>query len=215
MASNKVLRWLDGRGWLVLAGGASDEIRALALGRASADGGVAYISFGSPQLAEKTLDDMEDLGAPSGYLVDVLSEDDETVQSKLADTSMVVINGGSSVGDVRGAIMGAAASGIQEAFASGALILAEGINAMLLGAWVILEDQSLVSGLDWVESALIMPTLTSVSASQTVQEVLNEQPMGIAIGIGAGSALALGPDGEVETWGDKQVTIALGRNYGA
>lgn len=214
MAANKVLRWLDGRGWLVLSGGASDEIRALALGRAAADGGVAYVAFDVAE-AEQTLDDMEDLGAPTGYLVDVLAEDDDTVRSKLAEASMIVITGGGSVADVRGALLGAAAAGIQAAFANGALVLAEGNNAMLLGAWVILERGALAGGLEWVNNALIMPGLTSVATSQQAQAILIEQPMGIAIGVGAGSALVLGPDGEVETWGNQQVTIALGRDYSA
>lgn len=217
MAGNNILRWLDGRGWLVLAGGVSDELRALALGRAAADGGIAYVAFGndSAQTAEKTLDDMEDLGAPSGYLVDVLSEDDETVQSKIADASMIVISGESNIEDVRGAILGAAVAGMQAAFANGALILVEGINVMLVGAWIILEDDTRIPGLEWVESALIIPSLTSISTSEQAKDVLNAEPMGIAIGIGATSALVLGPDGEIETWGDKQVTIALGRNYSA
>jgi hypothetical protein len=217
MAGNNILRWSDGRGWLVMTGGVSDELRALALGRAAADGGIAYVAFGSnsAQTAEKTLDDMEDLGAPSGYLVDVLSEDDETVQSKIADASMIVISGESNIEDVRGAILGAAVIGMQAAFANGALILAEGINAMLMGAWIILEDDTRIPGLEWVESALIIPALTSISTSEQAKDVLNAEPMGIAIGIGATSALVLGPDGEIETWGDKQVTIALGRNYSA
>jgi hypothetical protein len=214
VAQKNVLRWLDGRGWLVLSSSVSDEVRAQALGRAVADGGVAYVAFDSAQ-AEKTLDDMEDLGAPSGYLVDVLSEDDQTVQSKLADASMIVMSGGSSLEDVRGAVIGAAAAGIQAAFLNGALILTEGFSAMLMGAWLILDNQTRVTGLEWVERALIIPDVTSVTTSQQAQDLLKDEPMGVAIGISAGSALVLGPDGEVETWGDKQVTIALGRNYGA
>lgn len=215
MARNNVLRWLDGRGWLVLSGSPSDEIRALALGRAAADGGVAYVTFGQSIEAEKTLADMEDLGAPSGYLVDVLTEDDATIHTRLGDASLIVITGGDSVDEMRSALLGAAASGIQEAFANGALILAEGLSAMLTGAWVISDSGALTPGLEWVDGALIIPALTSVVGSQQAQEVLAAQPMGIAVSIGAGSALALGPDGEVETWGQKQVTVTLGRNYSA
>lgn len=214
MATNNVLRWLDGRGWLVLAGGSSDEIRALALGRAAADGGVAYVAFDAAE-AEITLNDMEDLGAPSGYLVDVMAEDDETVQSKLSDASMIVVSGGDSVGDARGALLGAAVAGIQAAFANGALILVEGVSTTVLGAWIVLEDGMLVNGLEWMENAFILPDVTSVATSQQAQEILIAQPMGMAIGIGSGSALVLGPDGEVETWGSKQVTITLGRDYSA
>ena len=94
MAHNNVLRWRDGRGWLVLSGWAEagSEVRAQAIGRTAADGGVAYVSLGNDtNVAEAALLDMEDLGAASGYLVDVLSEDDETIRTKLAEASMIVI----------------------------------------------------------------------------------------------------------------------------
>src|SRR5690606_13987307 len=98
MARNNVLRWQDGRGWLILSGGGADasDVRAQAIGRVSADGGVAYVSLSGAQ-AEKALADMEDLGAPSGYLVDVLTEDDETIQAKLSEAGLVVIEGSASV----------------------------------------------------------------------------------------------------------------------
>lgn len=211
MASSYVLRWKDGRGWLVLSADASSDIRALALGRAAADGGVAYISTGNE--GEQTLADMEDLGAPSGYLVDVLAEDDETITSKIADAGMVVISGESSVVEVRSGLMGAAEQGMQTAFGNGAVILAEGQGAAVFGAWVALESREFARGLEWLDNGLIVPGVTSLAESEPAREILNKQPLAIVIGIGAGSALALGPDGEVETWGNKQVAVALGRNY--
>jgi hypothetical protein len=209
MASNNVLRWKDGRGWLVLSGGASSDIRAQALSLSAADGGVAYIGG----QAEQALDDMEDLGAPSGYLVDVMAEDDETVQKRIADAGMVVISGEGSARDARSSLMGAAAQGIEAAFGNGAIILAEGQSAAVFGAWVAVEDGGMASGLDWLDNGLIMPAVTSLTDSEAAREALAKEPAAIVVGIGAGSALALGPDGEVETWGKKQVAVALGRNY--
>lgn len=214
MARNAVLRWIDGRGWLILSASIDDEIRALALARASADGGVAYVSMGGAA-AEKALVDMEDLGASSGYLVDVLAEDDITIRQKLSEAGVIVIAAGDSVTDVRDGLMGAAISGILDAFLNGALVLAEGVSASVFGAWVMLDEMNITSGLDWLESALIMPGVTSVRDADDVQTFLNSQSSAIAVGIGPASALALGPDGEVETWGNKQVTVALGRDYSA
>lgn len=214
MAHNAILRWIDGRGWLILSASSDDEIRALALARASADGGVAYVSMGGAA-AERTLADMEDLGASSGYLVDVLTEDDETIREKLAEAGVVVIPDGLDLAVVRDALMGAAISGIQDAFANGAVVLVEGTSASVFGAWVMIHSSKITSGLDWLENGLILAGVTSVSESDDAKMVLNVQPTAIAVGIGTGSALALGPDGEVETWGNKQVTIALGRDYSA
>jgi hypothetical protein len=68
---------------------------------------------------------------------------------------------------------------------------------------------------EWLENALIVPFITSIAESEQVRDVLEAQPTAIAVGVGAGSALALGPDGEVETWGRRQVTVALGRSHKA
>jgi hypothetical protein len=217
MAQNNVLRWQDGRGWLILSGGgeAQSDVRAAALGRAAADGGVAYVTLGSQSaLGEKALADMEDLGAPPGYLVDVLTEDDQTIQSKLAEAGIVVIESGADVDELRSSLIGAAIDGIQTAFQNGAVILAEGNAAIVFGAWVLLEDE-LTSGFEWLENGLVIPGITSISESAVAQDVLIRQAAAIAVGIGEGSALALGPDGEVETWGRRQVTIALGKEYGS
>jgi hypothetical protein len=218
MARNNVLRWLDGRGWLVLSGGSDSlsEVRAQALGRAAADGGVAYVRLGGQTaMGEKALADMEDLGAPSGYLVDVMSEDDQTIQSRLTESGIIVVEGDASIDDLRSGLIGAAADGIQAAFQNGALVLAEGRAATVFGAWVLRELGDLTSGLEWLENGLVVSGITSVSQSAAAQSVLLLQPGAIAVGIGDGSALALGPDGEVETWGARQVTIALGKDYSA
>jgi hypothetical protein len=214
MASNAILRWIDGRGWLVLSASNNDEVRAMVLARASADGGVAYVSMGGVE-AENVLADMEDLGASSGYLVDVLAEDDATIRQKLGEAGVIVIAAEVDVLDARDGLMGSAISGIRDAFANGAVVLAEGECAAVFGAWVMLDSGKIISGLDWLESALVLPGVTSVGESDKAKTVLNAQPAAIAVGIGLGSALVLGPDGEVETWGNKQVTVALGRDYSA
>ncbi len=216
MAQHTVLQWLDGRGWLVLSGGhvAGSQVRAQALGRVAADGGVAYISLGSgSNLGEKALADLDDLGAPPGYLVDVISEDDQTIQARLSDACMIVIEAGSSLDEMRSALLGAAADGIQVAYEHGAIILVEGLSASVFGAWVYLQTGKITTGLDWLHNALIVPGVTAIADSQAGREVLAAQPGAIAIGIGSGSALALGPDGEVEIWGERQVTITLGRGF--
>jgi hypothetical protein len=215
MAQKQVLRWLDGRGWLVLSGGHAEgsEIRAQALSLVAADGGVAYVSFGGGTAAgEQALADMDDLGAPPGYIVDVLTEDDQTISARLAEAGMIVLESGPNLADVRSALMGAASAGMQAAFKNGAIILAEGWSGAAFGAWAALESGS-VPSLAWLENSAIFPTVTSITQSESARALLQAQPAAIVIGLGVGSALALGPDGEVETWGKRQVTIALGRDY--
>ncbi len=215
MPTQAVFKWLDGRGWLILSGGADagGEIRGLALGRSSADGGVACIALSSdPGAGDHLLDDVEDLGAPSGYVVDIAAEDDESVRSKLAEAGVVVIVSDEGAEVVRSALTGAAIEGIQTAFENGAVVLAEGACAMALGGFLVNSDGSLAPGLNWLDEALVLPNVDS--AAIYAKDLLLSQPLAVAVGIGFGSALALGPDGQVETWGKRQVTVALGANYG-
>ena len=212
MPTRNVFHWIDGRGWLVLSGGPdrAGELRALALERAAADGGVAVISVSGVDAGEKLLDDLADLGAPSGYLVDLASEDDETIQSKLAEAGMVIIEGGATANDVRSSLYGAAIAGIQKAYENGAVILVEGTSAMVFGEWVRQASGELTAGLEWLKSALI---LLGADVAEQAKKALISQPEAIAVGIGLGSALALGPDGEIETWGKKEITVLLGSKY--
>jgi hypothetical protein len=175
---------------------------------------VAYVSLNAAE-GSAALDDMDDLGAPSGYLVDVLTEDDKTIQSQLAEASIIVIEHPASVDDLRSALVGAAVEGMKAAFERGAMVLAEGAATSLFGSWLVSEAEQLAAGLEWLENALIVPFMTSIAESEQARYVLETQPTAIAVGIGAGSALALGPDGEVETWGRRQVTVALGRSHKA
>lgn len=218
MAGNAALRWLDGRGWLALAGDApaSDAIRARALGVAAADGGVAVVALrGADTDAEQLLADIEDLGAQAGYLVDLLAEDDTTIRAKLAEASVIVISADVDVHEVRSVLTGVAIEGIQIAFESGAVVLAEGPGAAAFGTWLVGKSGEIVAGFGWLENALIVPGATSVSESPVAQEVMRVRPAALALGIGAESALALGPDGQVELWGEQQVAIALGPDFGA
>jgi hypothetical protein len=208
MPAQSVLRWLDGRGWLVLSGGADDDVRAAALGRAAADGGVACVALsGDP---DALLDDIIDLGAPSGYIVDVFGEDDQSLREKLAEAGMVIVVGGSSVSEVRGALQGVALEGIQAAYENGAIILLEHLSAIAFSAWLV--GEMVESGLGWLETGAVVTGVTN--AASYAKPIFEVHADAVAVAIQVGSALALGPDGQVETWGRREVTIELGTDYG-
>jgi hypothetical protein len=216
MASSSVLRWIDGRGWLVLAGGGSEfdsgEVRSLALGRAAADGGVACVPLSAdPYGGDALLDDIDTLGAPSSYIVDVLSEDDLTVQARLSEAGVVVVESAPTVEEARSALIGAALDGIQAAFANGAVVLFEGACAGILGSWILNSTGQVGPGVDWLEGALVLASAQDVA--ERARPVLDEQPAAVVIGIEPGSALALGPDGQIEVWGARQVKVVLGSAY--
>lgn len=211
---NPLLRYLSGRGWLVFSGGntAGSEVRAQALSRARVFGTVAYISLAEDG-GDSLMDDMEDLGARAGYFVDLQYDESEDIIEQLQAASLIVIEVGSSVDVLYKAIQGAAVKGIRDAYTRGAIILVEGLAANLFGRWVVSDHGQLLEGLNWIENAFIEPESLGAEDSRAVRAVLNEMADAVAINLAPGSALALGPDGQVEVWGQKEVTISLGRQY--
>ncbi|MBZ0297102.1 MAG: hypothetical protein K8L99_31375, partial [Anaerolineae bacterium] len=163
---------------------------------------------------EDTFNSMEDMGAPTGYLVDIYAEDDRTIQQRLGEASVIVIGDTNQVADLRSALVGAAIAGIQNAFQNGAVVLAQGLSAMLFGAWVV-ENGQLNAGMEWLEDAFVVPGLIGEVAEAAARELLLQKPAAIAVHIGPDSALALGPTGEVQPWGKREVKITLGQSFQA
>lgn len=209
-ADNQVLSWPDGTGWLALSGGrdALGDIRAQALSRIFIDGQVVYVGLDNDDY-DDLLEDMGDLGAPAGYLVNILTEDDATIYDALSKAAMIVIPEHDDMDMMRSALKGAAVDGIRAAYEQHAVILAEGRGAALFGAKLLSDADEVVDGLDWVKETVIVPSIVSVAQSKTARDLLATHLVNVAVGLGIGSALVLGPNGLIETWG-QQVTIALG-----
>jgi len=210
------LQYLAGRGWLVFSGGntAGSEVRAQALSRAKTYGAVAYISLADDG-GDALMDDMEDLGARTGYFVDLQYESSDEILEQLQAASLIAIEVGSSLDALYDAFQGAAIEGVRKAYQRGAIILLEGLAINLLGRWVVSDNGELLQGFNWVQNAFIEPQSGGIDDSRAVQAVLQAMVDAIAINIDSGSALALGPDGQVELWGEQAVTISLGRQYSA
>lgn len=208
--SSGILRWPDGPGWLIFSSGGDrsrsemDEIRASALTRIMIDGGVAYVGLDDGD-HDDLIDDMGDMGAPTGFFVNIMTEDDDSIRDMMQDAGMILLTGEMDVLTLRSALMGAALEGMTEAFARGAVILAEGEAMRLFG--VVVQDD--VNGIGWVEDSIIVPEIASISESAEVREALSSGVAKFAVSIGPDSALALGPERRIETWGEKKVTIAL------
>ncbi|MCA9893728.1 MAG: hypothetical protein KC615_12150 [Anaerolineae bacterium] len=212
--STPALRWKAGTGWLVFSGGntISSPIRAEVLSRAKAAGHVAYISFADDD-GDELIDDMEDLGAPSGFLVDLNDPNTAQLTDDLRRASVIVIESGIDLDPMMNGVPQAAIDGFEEALNSGCIILVEGVGINLFGRWIMTDGGDLVDGLDWVENGFIEPGNEEGQSSYAIQSVLGQFPQAIAIAINPGSALALGYDNQVQVWGKKQVTITLGSNY--
>ena len=210
MPAFSVFRWRDGRGWLVLAGAPQDEIRGHALSRAAADGAVAVVAL-TAAYADETLADLEDLGAPAGYLVDVIAERDEDIVVKIGEAGVVVISAAGDPDELRSALTGAAMQALDQAFQNGAVILAEGAAAQAMGAW-LLSDGFTSDGFAWLEDAVI--ELGPPPVGGDALALLESHPEGLAMTMAEDAAVAFGPDGQVELWGSRRVAVTLGAACG-
>jgi peptidase E len=211
MPQANVIRWREGAGWIVLSGGgdedATSEIDSWALTRIRRGEPLAYIWAASDEeAADAHLDMLEEAGAPTGYLVDVLTEDDDTIRELLRDAGIIVIGDGAAQKRLRSGLMGAALEAMGEAHERGAVILCAGRSAGLFGAYTASSE----TGMDWIENAIVVPYYEGGE----LREPLVQHPESIGLGIGAGTALALGPEGQVEVWGGHRVTIILGSQAG-
>ncbi len=205
------IRWLESCGWLVLSGSADphSEIRALALSRCDASGAVAYISL-AEDYGDALMDDLAELGAPAGYLVDLADQDNNEIHERLSGAGMIVIEAGDDLHRLKRLMTQTVAHAIKGALQDGALVLFEGAAATLAGSYYLDPSGQVASALKIVEEAYVAVDVSSFLETETAQLLFQKRPDAVGVAIDKGSALVLGPNQQIETWGDKQITFSLG-----
>ena len=185
MPQQQVFRWRDGAGWLILSGGdePTSAIRASALERMVAFGAVVCVALGRAEDAENTLQDLMDLGAPTGYIVDLATEDDATIEQQITEAGLVVLGDDQTSANILANLKGAPLAGVEAAYGRGAVILAEGRAAAVFGGF-LLDGGKPVEALNWLEAGLVIPQLTSVANSPTARQALLDQPTALLVGLG-------------------------------
>ncbi len=220
------LRWRTGQGWLVLIGGASERwqttgpIDRAAIAAMSDDSPIAFLPAAGcpPDYGESFLAHYTRLGAPPGYVVpihDAASANDPVNARRLAQAGLIYIGGG----DTRmllDTIAGAALDALAAAFASGAVIVGMSAGAIALAAWGVSADPGVgvLRGWGWLPNAIVAPHYTP-ERSPALRAALIDHPQLLGLGIPEDAALALGPRGEVQTWGRAQITVTLGSKFEA
>ncbi len=203
-------RWYESGGWIVLSGRADPlgETRARALSRAPADGGIAYVSS-SEALADALMEDMADLGAPAGYLVDLAADANE-IYERIAAAGMLVIAAADDVDCLLGLLRQTAVHAIKAALNQGALALFEGDALALAGAHYQTRAGKYEAGLGLVHNvSLRHERAADANITRLPPAVPGSSALHIAVQ--AGAALALGPGGSLETWGESDIKIQLGQ----
>lgn len=210
MSAAAPFSWLDSIGWLILSGppDALSEIRAQALSRYDGSGAIAYISLAG-DFGDALMDDMAELGAPAGYLVDLEAGDNNEIYERLAAAGMIVIEAPQDSALLERLMTQTARSALKSALERGALILLEGRAAAIAGEHWLNDCGHLIAGLNYVQNTLIVASPESAKHGELNRHIHRDLPDVSIIGLARGAALALGPARRIETWGDGEVTISL------
>lgn len=204
------LSWHESGGWIVLSGRADplSEIRALALSRHSAGGAVAYIAP-DDEGADALLEDMAELGAPAGYLVNLAGGDNNEIYERLSAAGMIVISAEQISVRFWQLATHTVSHALREALNRGAVILFENVASGLAGDYAIGAGGEIAPGLKLVGNALFLPHVDSIVGDAHASAARRDLPEAVLIGLEEGAALVLGPDQRMETWGEGRVTISL------
>jgi hypothetical protein len=218
MPQANIFRWRAGNGWLVLSGGGAWQsedvlsVEASMLGHTVSQGPVAYVwAAGDIEVADRHMEALRDLGARTGYLVDILAEEDNVLFRQLSEAGVIILGDGPRREVLRESLVGVALRGIEEAFNRGATIYAVGASAAVLGIHAV-EGDELVTGFNWLAHSIMLPGYTGEQAER-LRSWVQQHPESYGLGLSEGAALALGPCGEVEVWGNAAITVSLGQRY--
>lgn len=171
---------------------------------------------GSPARAEAVLARYERRGGPHGVVLSVLDRDDALrpeIQEIVSAAGLIYLADGDPLRLAQVMRGSATLEGMAQAFASGAVVVGEGGSAAAFGAWVVSETAPSdgQDGLGWVQDSVIVPRFGGAARAPALQDALRVRAGLVGIGLPPATALALGPAGEVETWGEGEVTVVVAR----
>jgi len=219
------LHWLDGEGWLVLLGGgdwrngSTDQADAQLLSVANLDRPMLVLmAEGSRTAAEETLEHFTTLGGPGGeaYTLETLTRDYlETpgFLTLLMEAGILYLGGENPLPLVNTLVNTEAFRQIVEGYSTlqGLTIVGAAAGAAALGHWVFTSrppyQQAL--GLGFVMNTVVVPHFTRTEDSPILRALPKLGDSLLGLGVPDGTALALGPNGQVEMWGEGQVTAVV------
>lgn len=219
------LHWLDGEGWLVLLGGgdwrngSTDQADAQLLSVANLDRPMLILmAEGSRTAAEETLEHFTTLGGPGGeaYTLETLTRDYlETpgFLTLLMEAGILYLGGENPLPLVNTLVNTEAFRQIVEGYSTlqGLTIVGAAAGAAALGHWVFTSrpPYQQVLGLGFVMNTVVVPHFTRTEDSPILRALPKLGDSLLGLGVPDGTALALGPNGQVEMWGEGQVTAVV------
>jgi len=219
--------WRGGRGWLVLIGGSSgtwpptEPIDRAAIERMPSNAPIAFVPAAGcpPDYGQSFLETYGRLGARDGHVVPVYDEASarDPANVELLARAGLIYFGGGDTRQLLAALTGTPAlDAIASAYEAGAVICGMSAGAIALAAWGVSIDPAVgvLQGWSWVPRALVSVHHT-LFRDEALARALRDHPEAIGIALPEHSALAIGPDGETEQWGEAGITITPGAAYEA
>jgi cyanophycinase len=210
----------------VLIGGASGqwpttgEIDRAAIEAIRRDGPIVFLPAANcpPDYGESFLDHYERLGAPGGRVApinDVASARDPANADLLANASLVYIGGGDSQRLLATMTGSPALEALAAAYENGAVIAGASAGAIAIATWGVPVDTSigLLEGWSWLRDAIVAPHYDAAERARALAAAIARQPQAVGVGLPDDAALALGPNGEVQEWGEAQIGFINGAKF--
>ncbi len=222
------LQWLDGEGWIIALGGGdalrgqTAQVDTQLLSLVNLDRPMVVLHGDGPrQHAEDMLEHYSELGGPGGEAFCLVEMSREhfyapRVLTLLEEAGVLYLCGDNPLPIMQNLHQTPAMERILQGFTTlqGLIIVGAGGNAAVLGKWAIgpAPDYLQAIGMDFLHNTVIEPHFTRTEESIVLRNLNQLGPGILGLGIPAGTALAFGPQGQVETWGPGQVTAVVSTN---
>ncbi len=218
MGQKGPLRWRSGRGWLVLCGGEeAEEAHRMALARSAPEGLVVVAAAADdPGPAQRYERQYRAWGSPPCRILALRTREDALQAAParlLLGAGLILI----ADGDVRRLLETffdtPALQAMITAYHSGAVVLGIGAGAEAMGTWVLRPGWADAWGAwGWLPGAFVVSHYTP-EAARALQAALHRHPFAYGIGLAPGAALALGPEDQIERWGEGEITVIFGARW--
>lgn len=220
--ATSVFRRLGTMGWLVLCGSIPPEPsgsglnteRLLEVADLSRRPFIITTQTNLDPAMQALIDDIEILLGIEIEGINPSDLTDELLQEIWLHAGIIIISGGSESmwQDLLGARLFRTRP--QEIIAEGAVVFAFESAANVMGTWVLDKEMGEVDkGLGWLLGGVVASTNTDPGEIQPLKEHLEEFEGVYALGLPAGSMLALGPRSEIELWTETAPVVLLGRGW--
>jgi len=218
------IEWRPGKGWLVLIGGTSDQWRTTeAIDRAAialmpANTPIAFVPAAAcpPDYGESFLATYRRLGATAGHVVSIhdrASAQDAANAKLLRDAGLIYFGGGETPELLASMTGTPAVDAIAAAYEQGAVIAGMSAGAIALSAWGVSMGAGVLQGWAWLRR-VVVSVHYGAEREAGLNAALRDHPDMLGLGLPEDVALALGPNGELEAWGDEEIDLRDGATPG-